>query len=712
MAEFYAENGRFPDRDDEVRLGGTSSERTAGPRVRVLAGGSIELAFDGFSEIGSGRVFLVPSLTSSNLSWQCVTPDLASLSRIAPECRFERGFVPSRRPALAAITGPPGATMVVHDEDGGSYELDIDQLVRDEFATGRTYSLRPQDVFRLATEGSRERLVAAILARTANRVGDARSLGRLARIFVDGGPGLIPILDARLAQAPPDSAAAGLLAVCELVRRQTSQHSAEDAFTSCIRRRAARLPLVIGHAVAVSQEALQRFPRESEPCFQVMRVLRGAGPAARRALPDITALLDDDGKGEPPVSGAAAARRQECGREDVRATLVEILLSVPRDPASTLLAARAVDEFAAATMAPRSPQRPQDAIPAGLHVDVLLDTIPWTDALRQRLEAAVVARLVRCEPFEPDRVEDLGRMGVGVLSLALDHWQTAGCPPDQRRRALERESQSPAAAVGRVDDALVDLLRRYPETAQLHYDRTPSVWTRDHLIEAALAIVEPPEGESAAGRRTREEKEHRALSVLKSLLDAVGCVPVTFDEKGTPRFPADSKLVWAPLRDRAIASSVAEPFGAEATSRARGALAQVAAGAPGCEIPLDDPTTLRRALTGKALFTFPCGAGAPALVVIGSPAGFKVMNFPERLNGLPTLGAADRSDQAADQILAVSDVDGDGDLEVLTRRRLCDTCRGWPETEWYAYDLSEESGDWFTYLTRPRVAASAARPKS
>lgn len=698
VAAFYVENIRFPERDGEVQLETVPPGRPGDPRIRVVAGGSIELSFDASSGFGSGRAFLVPSLVSSRLSWECVTPDLASLPRIAPDCRLAPGYSPPSRPLSPRPTGPPEARVLIHNEDGRSYELDIDRLVRDEFVSGESYSLRPQDVFRLAAEESRERLVAAIMGRMAGRVGDTRSLARLTRIFMDGGQGLIPILDARLPQAPPDSAAAGLLAVCELVRQQTQQHAEEDLFLSCIRKRAARLPLVVEHAVAVSQRALEQLPRESEPCFQAMRVLRAAGAAARPALAAITALLDGDAR---PASPAVVARRQECGREGVRATLVEILLSEPRDPSLVPLAARAVDEFVAATLAPRSAERPQDALTVTEHLTSLLDSIAWTEALRQRLESAVVARLERCDPLEPERIVDLGRLGVGVLTLVLDRWQTAGCPAEQRRLELEKVSRSPAASEGRVGEMLVDLLRKYPKTGRLHYERTGSVWTRDHLIEAALTIIEPPEGESAAERRSREQKEGRTKTDLKAMLDEVGYVPVAFDEKGTPKFPGNSGLAWTPLPERAIAGSSPGAPGPEVISRARAALARVAAGAPGCQIPLDDEEALRRALAGKALFTFPCGTGAPALVVIGSPSGFKAMNFPERLNGLRAIWAKDHSDQAAEQILAVSDVDGDGNLEILTRRRQCDKCDGWPEADWYAYDLSEESGDWFTYLTRP-----------
>ena len=697
VATFYMENNRLPARDNEVQLEKPPPAGPGDPGVRVLAGGSIELSFDRSSGLGPGKAFLVPNLVSSRLSWECVTPDLASLPRIAPDCRFAPGYSPPRNPLAARPTGPPEARLLVHDRDGRSYELDIDRLVRDEFVSGESYSMRAEDVFRLATEESRVRLVAAIMARMAGRVGDARSLAHLTRLFLDGGQDLVPALDARLPQAPPDSAAAGLLAVCELLRQQVDQHTQEDAYLSCIRQRAARLPLAIEHAVAVSQRALQQPPRESAPCFEVLRVLRTAGTAARPALPALTALLDD---GARPASDAVAARRQECGREGVRATLVEILLSEPQDPSLASLAPRAVDEFVAATLAPRSRERPQDALSETRHLTSLLDSVAWTDAVRQRLESVVVARLERCDPLEPDRIGDLGRLGVGVLTLVLDHWQTAGCPAEQRRVALEKESRSLAFAESRVGDMLAYLLLRYPETARLHYERSPSVWTRDHLIEAALAILEPPEGESAAERRSREQEQRRAISALKAMLDGVGYVAVAFDDKGAPRFAAGSKLVWSPLSDRAIAENAPPPSG-EDMARSRASLARVAAGAPDCRIPLDDQTALRRALAGKALFTFPCGAGAPALVVIGSPAGFKAMNLPERLNGVRAISATDRSDQAAEQILAVSDVDGDGNLEVLTRRRQCDTCDGWNESDWYLYDLSEESGDWFTYLTTP-----------
>jgi len=178
------------------------------------------------------------------------------------------------------------------------------------------------------------------------------------------------------------------------------------------------------------------------------------------------------------------------------------------------------------------------------------------------------------------------------------------------------------------------------------------------------------------------------VATLNSLLGEIGYVEVSFTEKGEPRFPQGSGLQWSPAADWTLGPGPLRGA-VMAPEQLRAGLHGLMAALPGCRAPLEEDTMLRRASAGKTLMLFPCEGTAPPAVVIASPAGFRQMHLPERLDGFDDRGAA--RVPAATQIVAVSDVDGDGRLEILTRRRV------WTDT--YEYDLSEESGDWFTYLT-------------
>jgi Pilin (bacterial filament) len=691
VAAFYVENNRFPARDDEVPLPKRPALRPSDPRVRVVAGGSIELTFDAFSQLGSGRVFLVPSVASSGLSWECVTPDLASLPRVAPDCRFAAGYRPSIRHAAAQPTGPPGSRMLVHNQDGSSYTLDFAQLLKDRFVNADGFYGRPLDVFRLATDQSRADIVAGAVAWMGGKIPNARSLMWTSQVFVDAGPSLMPPIEAHLTESAPDAAAVGLLAVCDLESRQASQQDAVDAYARCFDRHRPQLSSAIAYAAKTASAALPAMPRDTVPCSWILLVVGASGSLGRPALPDFAPILASGA-----ASDAVIARRNECSHESVRAAVAEVLLSPPRDPALTEATESAVDNLVASAL------RPKDSTAQTTRLAALLDTLPWTDALGKRLDAIVVEKVRSCELIELDRLLVLGRVGVDVLTLILDHMQDMGCPREKWLRALAYWSQTPAAFDARVDMALTWGLQRYPETARLHHDRTRSVATRDAIVTAALELVETPEEQAAKGNQRDPPPDAHAISILKALLEHIGYVPVSFGKNGVPQFPKASGLRWQPLEEKAIAL---KPDAADA-NRAQdlgAALASLASANPRCQVPSGDSNVLRLAGQGKALFVFPCGTDSPSLVVIGSRAGFKVMNLPERLKPFEQLpGTGGPAVESIPEIMAVSDVDGDGNLEILTRRSICDNCRGWTEEESTEYALSEESGDWFTYLTAKR----------
>jgi hypothetical protein len=693
VAGYYAAKGRFPPREEEVRASSTAAHPAAAS-VRIMAGGAVQLSFDTHSPLGLGHIYLVPYFVDSRLSWVCVSPNFSSLPRVAPDCRYARDYSPYDSSSAARLTGAPQDWITVHNLDGGSYKLDVDALLREGRVIGESFqNWRSNALFPLMTAQSRAEVIGRAMQRATGRLPDARALNWFAQILIDSGPSSIASIEARLADSAPDSSAAGLLAICELERSQAEQHAANDVYEVCFQRHLPQERLAVDHIVGAARGALATTDVESVPCYWILRVLGAAGPAARPALPALTPWLDADAGSQD-----AAIRRAECGRESLRATLVKILLAEPRDPSLAALADRAVDELVAATLSPH------DSRPESARLTSLLDTVPWSDALQRRLDPIAVGRLAICDPLEPDRLATLGRLGAGMLTLLFDHWQDMGCPREEWIRRLAYYSQTPAASETRMGWMLTDLMQRYPDTARLHYDRTRSVFTRDHLVESALVLTASPEKQAADGNWRDPPVSKRAVAILGALLSDIGYVDVSFSEKGVPRFPKASNLHWLPLRDWAIALESRDSGKANAAPDLLAALAQLAAAAPGCRIPAADETVVGRAGAGKALFVFPCDKDSPPQIVIGSPGGFKVMHFPERLNGFAEWDGTGGS--AAERIMAVSDVDGDGNLEILTRRRVCDNCKGWTEAESFEYDLSEESGDWFTYLTtKGRVAA-------
>ncbi len=611
-----------------------------------------------------------------------VTAGIVALRRVLDG---STSIVRPRSPAPAALrpllpTPLPEAVVAVRNSDGRSYDLYVDGLVREGRVIDDPFiNWQPEALFSLMTEQSRADVIANAMQR-AGRFPNARALKRFSEFLIAAGPSSVPAIDARLANSSPDGSAAGLVAICEMERTRVGQHGGEDAYETCFQERLEKARPAVERAVAAAGESLAATAPESVPCYWSLRVLGAAGPAARPALPALAPLLDTG----TSSTDTAAKRRGECFRANISATLVKILVPKPRDKSLGALTDRAVDDLVAATLVP------PDTLPESAHLASVLDTLPASRSLDRRLETIVVDRLKNCDPIESGRLLVLGRLGVDVLARILDHWQNMGCPREEWIRALQVRSWQPAAAEGFMNWTLVKQLERYPDMASSLYDRTRSAFTRDHIVEAARVVVEPPEQQAAEERGSPPLAEQRTVEILTAFLSHIGYVAVTFDEEGTPRFPEASNLHWLPFDNRAIVFEADDSADAKARPDLRAALKRLAAATPSCRIPIDDEGVLLRSSTGKALFVFPCGAGAPPQVVIGSRAGFKVMHFPARLN-------FQEPDAPGGAILAVSDVDGDGNLEILTRQRVCRDDPGC-----FEYDLSEESGDWFTHLTAKR----------
>jgi hypothetical protein len=231
--------------------------------------------------------------------------------------------------------------------------------------------------------------------------------------------------------------------------------------------------------------------------------------------------------------------------------------------------------------------------------------------------------------------------------------------------------------------ALGELVRAYPRAAAQRYAAANTVPTRDDLIAAALNLREAGNPELAAD--------------LDRLLTRAGVT--AFEVRGgRVTFPAAPRLQWKPYDDWRIPLPGPPASSAGLQAAYRGFAQRWSE----CRVPIDDERIWLSVLQAKRLFVFACDEQEPALIVIGSPRGFKAMRIPDRLRGIATA--------PRDVIAGVSDVEGDGNLEVLIavpcdgRDAACAEGRV-PDS----YELLQEDGDWFTWF-RPRAPARLDPP--
>lgn len=79
IADFYADKGRMPYPDGELRVGGSAT-------VEFHLDGNVVISTPGR---GAGRILLRPRLTSDGrIEWNCKSPDLPAAPMLARDCRY------------------------------------------------------------------------------------------------------------------------------------------------------------------------------------------------------------------------------------------------------------------------------------------------------------------------------------------------------------------------------------------------------------------------------------------------------------------------------------------------------------------------------------------------------------------------------------------------------------------------------------------------
>jgi hypothetical protein len=653
VAEFYVTHNRPPASLEEVGL--APSNRADAVDVSIQSAGVIRLALARRRDAPPLRVFFVPSLGERGFAWACISPDIPIIATILRDCRFDASFEPQRdtQASIEAPTLPNHLTITV---EGQTFRIDP----RD-YLNGANATIDVATIPGLSAQG-REQLVDFVLSRVEERITQLDDVLNLASWLQKLGASRRPLLERHL-QDKPAIAAAALLALCGV-----------DARLVPIREVQACLAVTRPDAAGAVEEINQRVERQLQDpidhphgaaggildCHAVVRVVVTLGAAARPVAPSLARLVGDR-RAHVTAGGVDVCRQRE-----VVVALLRVLLSEPPDADQADLADTAA--LALVTMTLFEPVHEVDAAPAG--TGGLMDARDMHARLAARLSAQVGAWVGRCDQvqYSADRlISDLGVIGFDVLLPMLD--ARAGVPPCDPGSAAVR--------------ALGELVRAYPRAAAQRYAAANTVPTRDDLIAAALNLREAGNPELAAD--------------LDRLLTRAGVT--AFEVRGgRVTFPAAPRLQWKPYDDWRIPL----PGPPASSAGLQAAYLGFAQRWSECRVPIDDERIWLSVLQAKRLFVFACDEQEPALIVIGSPRGFKAMRIPDRLRGIATA--------PRDVIAGVSDVEGDGNLEVLIavpcdgRDAACAEGRV-PDS----YELLQEDGDWFTWF-RPRAPARLDPP--
>jgi len=652
VAEFYVSQGRPPTNSAEAGLPPPS--RSEAVHVSIEAAGVIRLAIATAELRPGSQVYLVPRFTSQGIAWSCVSPD-AAIAAIVTGCRFQPSYEPApETPASLEAKANPQVQFITIE----GRRFRIDPLA---YISGRTDTIDPNWETGLSAQG-REQLIDAVLASLHGRIARLDELLYLSAWLQSVGPDVLSLLERHL-EDEPSIAAASLLAICGVGPRLFDRLPTQP----CLAASAPSTAIAIEEINRRVEQQLRDptdhpywTPRGVADCHGAIAVVAALGAAARPVAASLGGLLGDRRPHDAPGSVDL------CRQRDIVVTLLRMLLAVPIDRAPGDLIDAAALELVRLTLF----EYDRDASPARL--GALMDARDMRGRLHYRLKTDVARWIERCVPVAYSasaRIADLGVLGFDALVPLLDaRGDNPACDPGSS--AL---------------NALGPLIAAYPREAAARYFTARGAPTRDDFITAALTL--------------REAADPDLNGKLDDLLARTGYQAIEVDD-GRVTFPGAPHLAWSPYADWRL--PLAGPPADTAASRS--AYRDLAAGSPNCRIPVDDEDAWRSVQGAKRLFVFACDE-SEVLIVIGSPAGFKVMRLPERLAGMPI---------SSDAILGVGDADHDGNLEVL----LVQPCDGRdpdcadgrvPDT----YALVEEDGDWFTWFRVPSGrAGTEGQPKT
>jgi hypothetical protein len=380
--------------------------------------------------------------------------------------------------------------------------------------------------------------------------------------------------------------------------------------------------------------------------------LSGLALHARPHLAELQAILE-----------AYPANPRQPDAALVGRTLLRLGLSDPAQPDAASLAEAGLAGMFAAAFRPVAAAMSDEEFKPLLEPSaaVLAARVPWTAGLEARF--ADVARQVAnaCTRVHDAGVRGLGPHAVRAI-LMVTEVRTACSDPD----AL-------AVLLGRM-------VMRYPETAAPAPQLARFAESREVAIAGLLRV-----SGGQAGAHT--------VPVRKAL-DARGYVPVKVGKDG-PVFPG-KQVRWPGTRVLEAQGFDAGRLGMLAPEL-RAALLRALAGEGDCPgTPTLDTADLviwSHPAVPVRLARMRCEAGSYFMLASIAPDGSAVpLGLPGRLQGM--------YETPLESLQAVTDVDGDGRLEILTRRTIfeCDGEEKCEDAVVYAYDFSELEGDRFTWF--------------
>ena len=93
VAEFYANRGAWPTKNDDAGLPTPESYRGESLRKLEVNGNTITLTFDARSGVDGGQVILTGEATPNfamGINWTCVSPNITDIATVFPTCKYAK----------------------------------------------------------------------------------------------------------------------------------------------------------------------------------------------------------------------------------------------------------------------------------------------------------------------------------------------------------------------------------------------------------------------------------------------------------------------------------------------------------------------------------------------------------------------------------------------------------------------------------------------
>jgi hypothetical protein len=93
VAEYYANRGNWPTKNEEAGLPTPDTYRGESLRKLEVNGNTLTLTFDARSGVDGGQIILTGEATPNfamGINWTCVSPNIADIATIFPICKYAK----------------------------------------------------------------------------------------------------------------------------------------------------------------------------------------------------------------------------------------------------------------------------------------------------------------------------------------------------------------------------------------------------------------------------------------------------------------------------------------------------------------------------------------------------------------------------------------------------------------------------------------------